>query len=84
MHTENTVPKYQYAEDTTPDGAITISADFGEIVHIHCEDEVHRTTYACELRRLLNTSNQYGGGDAALEVVGTYLGASVRILLSLP
>jgi hypothetical protein len=68
-----------YSQDTTPTEAAQTSADRGEIVHVQCSD---RRAYADALLALLDDSEEFGGGDAELEIVGDLGSDSVRVHLS--
>ena len=70
---------YLYSHDTTPATAARISADRGEVVHVHCPDAATAHDYSVALRSILAGSNTTGDLPAELETFGDLDGAPVRV-----
>lgn len=70
---------YLYSYDTTAKQAAELSAEREEIVHVQCSD---RDAYAAELSELLDSCDEFGGGEAELEIIGELGDQWVRVHLS--
>ena len=76
------MPKYLYSADTTPANGAQISADTGEIVHVHTSSEAEAREYATCLRNLLTDADTTGDLPAELETFGNLHGKAVRVHVS--